>query len=494
MEDYPKYSKRQFLKILGLGIAFLPLMSCFTSEENKTIVSNDAKDKNSEKPQLPEPNPDDILLLQRHHDAYAQYNQGFNKRLHFLPKYIAVCFTEKGVQYAVQLAKQEQLPVAVKSGGHSFEGFSSNDGGLVINVSQMKAIHWLSEGEIEIQPGVLLQDLHQELFPKNKLLPTGSCGTVAIAGLTLGGGYGFFSRKFGLTCDSLQEIKLVTADGKTHSTKEDSQLLWACKGGGNGNFGVVTTFRFSLFEAPESFSTLTLKFRNLNPSRFSELLHLWFTQTELLDKEAFSAFVLNGQTLTILATTYGNSQVLEQQMTPLVSQADKATRNFHQTLVVAMKRYYGRKGPINFKNASAGMYQQQQDLSGIEEALFNLVKNTPGIIFQINTLGGDIADPSFERASSFPHRGLPYLGELQAYWDQDEREPELLKAFSNIQALIEQQGIRAHYRNYPDIHFSNWEQAYYGTAYKKLQQIKRKYDPENLFQYPQSIQPDIEMT
>src|SRR5690606_13337264 len=146
------------------------------------------------------------------------------------------------------------------------------------------------------------------------------------------------------------------------------------------------------------------------------------------------------------------------------------------------------------KNASAGMYQQQQDLSGIEEALFNLVKNTPGIIFQINTLGGDIADPSFERASSFPHRGLPYLGELQAYWDQDEREPELLKAFSNIQALIEQQGIRAHYRNYPDIHFSNWEQAYYGTAYKKLQQIKRKYDPENLFQYPQSIQPDIEMT
>src|SRR5690606_40672727 len=73
-------------------------------------------------------------------DVCSSDLQGFNKRLHFLPKYIAVCFTEKGVQYAVQLAKQEQLPVAVKSGGHSFEGFSSNDGGLVINRSEERRV------------------------------------------------------------------------------------------------------------------------------------------------------------------------------------------------------------------------------------------------------------------------------------------------------------------------------------------------------------------
>lgn len=109
------------------------------------------------------------------------------------------------------------------------------------------------------------------------------------------------------------------------------------------------------------------------------------------------------------------------------------------------------------------------------------------MVFQINTLGGRIADPAFEEASCYPHRAYPYLGELQAYWEQDTKEPGMLQAFEQIQKLLQRQGISAHYRNYPDINFKDWEAGYYGNHYSKLQEIKQRYDQEDLFRYAQSI-------
>jgi hypothetical protein len=94
---------------------------------------------------------------------------------------------------------------------------------------------------------------------------------------------------------------------------------------------------------------------------------------------------------------------------------------------------------------------------------------------------------AFEEASCYPHRQLPYLGELQAYWDQESQEQRLVTAFENIQTLFRNSGITAHYRNYPDINFKDWETAYYGENYSRLQAVKSKYDADDLFHYPQSI-------
>ncbi len=485
MADYPRYTKREFLKLMGLGLVCLPFISCFDQEREEVVAQ--AAPENTSDSHTPEISEADLLLLQRNDEAYETYNQGFNKRLHFLPKYIALCYTEKGIQFAVHKAKTEGLPIAVKSGGHSFEGFSSNNGGMVINLSQMKQITWLSDNEVLMEPGVLLQEIHAALFPKNKLLPAGSCGTVGIAGLTLGGGYGFFSRKYGLTCDSLLQVRLIAADGKVYDSNDDKELLWACKGGGNGNFGVVSSFRFKLYEAPKGFSHINLKFRNLDADRCAMLMTQWFALTADLAPEMFSAFVLNGKTLTLLMTTYGASATLEPIFAPLIAAADQVSTKADEPLARSMKRYYGRKGPINFKNASAGLYNGIEDLEDVQHRLFNLVVAHPGMVFQINTLGGHIADPAYETQSAYPHRAYPYLGELQAYWEKDEREPTMLRAFDDIQLLLWQQGIRAHYRNYPDLHFQDWETAYYGQNYDRLQEVKQQYDAEDLFRYPQSI-------
>lgn len=476
---------------MGLGIAFMPFISCFDDEsaadKPKTPAKAPKQKAGAAAPEQIAVTEEDVLLLSRNDAAYAAFNTAFNKRIRHLPKYIAVCKTEKGVQFAIQKAAAEQLKIAVKSGGHSFEGFSSNDGGMVINVSLMKQIRLIGNNEVEMQPGCLLQDIQAYLFPKKKLLPSGSCGTVGIAGLTLGGGYGFFSRKFGLTCDSLLQLRMVDAAGTIHDSKEDEALLWACKGGGNGNFGVVTSFRFRVYDMPPTFDAYVLRFRNMTTERFDSTLNAWFDVSKTLPEEAFGAYVLNGKTLTVLITAYKTYTGFAETIAPIADLADSKSATLAANLPQAMKRYYGRKGPIFFKNASCGLYRDKEDVLKIKEELFAQVAGNPGIVFQVNTLGGKINDADFAADSCYPHRHLPFLGELQAYWQNESQETKLTTAFETIQTLFRDSGIKAHYRNYPDINFKDWETMYYGDNYARLQEIKRQYDPEDLFHYPQSV-------
>lgn len=430
---------------------------------------------------------EDVVLLKRADAAFEKYRKGFNARVQKIPKYIALCKNTKGVQYAIQLARKEGIKVSIRSGGHSFEGFSSNDDGMVINLTMMNAIKWEEGNTVSLGPACLLIEIQQELFSKQRLIPTGSCGTVGIAGLTLGGGYGFFSRKYGLTCDSLIEVEFIDAQGTVHYASKNKDLMWALKGGGNGNFGVATKFTFRTQVMPKNFYAHVMKFRKLNVENFSEILKTWFEVSKQMAEEDFGAFVLNGSTLTVLTTTFGNRKLLEIKLLPLTALADSHTIS-DTDLPKAMRRYYGRKGPIYFKNASAGLYQSFEDLKRIAPLIFEKVADSKGLIFQINTLGGNINTPEFEEGSCYPHRKLPYLSELQAYYDHKEQEGSLLKLFEEVQLIIRKEGITAQYRNYPDVNFPNWQQAYYGTHYEKLQKIKAIFDPENIFSYPQSIE------
>jgi FAD/FMN-containing dehydrogenase len=140
-------------------------------------------------------------------------------------------------------------------------------GGLVINLSKMNSMEFLENNNIKVGPGCTLFNLYDQILPKKRLLPAGSCGTVGIGGLTMGGGYGLFSRKFGLTCDHLLEATFVDGNGKIHSTKDDPELLWALRGGGAGNFGVVTEMVFRTQEAPSVMRSHHFKARKLDALR-----------------------------------------------------------------------------------------------------------------------------------------------------------------------------------------------------------------------------------
>ncbi|HEX2683067.1 MAG TPA: BBE domain-containing protein, partial [Ferruginibacter sp.] len=339
-----------------------------------------------------------------------------------------------------------------------------------------------------VGPGCTLSNIYDEILPKGKILPGGSCAGVGIGGLVLGGGYGLLGRKFGLTCDSLEEVTMVDGSGNTRSSLNDQELLWACKGGGNGNFGVVTELKFKLHKAPASLQSYRFKSYKVDAKKARIILQKWFEVTPGLPQDCFSAFVLNGRTLYILLTNTGkHNKEIQKVVDSLSAITERTSRTKPQPITTALKVFYGRREPLYFKNASAGLYKNFSEIENCIDQVLETVVSTRGMIYQVNTLGGKIQDPDFERSSSFPHRAYPYFSELQTYWDLEKQEAKLLEKFQQVQMMFIGNGIKTQYRNYPDINFINWGTMYYGANYAKLKEIKLRYDPDNIIRHEQSI-------
>ncbi|MDF3015575.1 MAG: hypothetical protein K0R44_800 [Thermomicrobiales bacterium] len=178
---------------------------------------------------------------------YDVARQGFNARFSRFPAAIVVCNNTSDVQNAVLWARQEGMPLRARSGGHSYEAFSVVDGGLVVDVGGLTSVEIdVARGEAVIGAGVRLLNCYRHLWQHGVTIPAGTCPGIGIAGLTLGGGIGFLSRQYGLTCDNLVAIELVDADGRAlrASKSEHPDLFWALRGGGGGNFGIATAFTF----------------------------------------------------------------------------------------------------------------------------------------------------------------------------------------------------------------------------------------------------------
>jgi FAD/FMN-containing dehydrogenase len=429
-----------------------------------------------------------VLYYKKGSPEYDTLRKGFNKRIDKYPLIIALCKNTAGVAEAVQYAKQNNLPVAIKSGGHCMEGFSCNNGGMVINLSLLNTITWLDKETISVGPGCTLSNLYDIILPKGRIIPGGSCASVGIGGLVLGGGYGLMGRKLGLTCDSLQEVTMVDGNGVIRTSKDDKELLWACKGGGNGNFGVVTALQFKTHKAPATMQSFRFKTYKADTAKVKLILQKWFEVTPSLPADCFSAFVLNGKTVYILLTTTGrHTPEIQNAVTALSAVSGKTTSTKAQPLATALKVFYGRKEPMFFKNASAGLYKNFADIQGCIDKAIDTVLATPGMIYQVNTLGGNIQNNQFETAAAFPHRAFPYFSELQTYWENDKQSVRLLEKFQQVQNIFTANGIHTQYRNYPDINFKNWDTLYYGTNYTRLQQVKNKYDPANIIRHDQSV-------
>lgn len=429
-----------------------------------------------------------LELLQPKDPGYAEARQVFNSTILARPAFIARCSTESDVIEAIQFAAKEQLPVSIKSGGHSFEGFCLSQDGLTVEISRMKAMQLdKKSGVLTAGPGCQLAELNLWLMDRNRILPSGSCATVGLSGLTLGGGYGLFARKFGLTCDHLQHVRMVDANGEVHDSRDERELLWACRGGGNGHFGVVTEFSLQTRYEPTALAAFKFRVFKLDETRATTLLKTWFEASEVLPREAFSAFVINGRFLSILVTTFGSTEHkgLKSFLKILRGVTDKATNAKPLPLRQALPRYYGEKGPVAFKNASAGFYKGFGDLKPALPGILQETFSTPGIVFQVNTLGGAIAEGP---DSAYPHRDYPFLGEWQAYWDQESRRESCVAAAGRIREILAENGVTRHYANYPSKEFKHWQTSYYGAEnYRRLQLLKKQIDPKNRFRHPQSV-------
>ncbi|BCX48342.1 FAD-binding dehydrogenase [Haloferula helveola] len=419
--------------------------------------------------------------------GYDEARQPFNSVIQLRPGLIAPCRTEADVVAAVRHAVSENLPIAVKSGGHAFHGFSLNDGGLVVELSGLRnrlleaGSHRFTAG-----PGLKLRDCYAWLTERGRFLPAGSCGGVGLAGLTLGGGYGLFSREFGLTCDHLEQVRLVDGNGEVRDSRDEPELLWACRGGGNGNFGVVTSMSFSTRPAPARLASWKFRSRDNDAASFVRRMESWFEIMADLPGPIFAALVLNGTQATVLLTSTKSAggPVFQRTGRALKAAGFTTKGSLERPFATALKSYEGQTGPLPFDNVSAGYYRGFEDIASVAGAIAEAVVRTPGLIFQVNTLGGAIIDGP---ESAYPHREFPFLGELQAYWDKGEIPDRLAAGHAKVRELLREAGVTRHYRNYPDPRLANWQDSYFGDRYARLQKIKRDLDPHDRFRHPQSV-------
>jgi FAD/FMN-containing dehydrogenase len=431
-----------------------------------------------------------VAYLRPGDDGYGEHTYLFNKGIVKRPALVAVCLNEQGVQQAVVRARSEGLPVAIKSGGHSFEGFSINDGGFVIDVSLMASQQLHADDRYVADPACRLMQAYEYLVPRGRLLSAGSCAMVGLAGLTLGGGYGIFSREHGLACDALRSLHIVDGRGELHEVSEGSELFRACRGGGNGNFGVVTQLQFDTVTAPGQLWRHLFKVQDISAKRANECAKQWFEIARQLPNTAFSAFVLNHKTLTILVTNSAPeiSPGLGSSLERLEKITDKRYPDLKEELLRGIRRYYGKLAPLYFKNASAGFYGGYENIAAVAPDLFEQVVTTPGLLYQINTMGGAIAERDDGTRTSYVHRRANFLSEIQSYWEKPSDESRLRQAVATFEARLRDNGIHDHYCNYPDLAYQDWPTAYYGEAgYDRLRKVKAQYDPDNIFRHAQSV-------
>ncbi len=205
--------------------------------------------------------------------SYPLAHQLFDPRFDNLhPSGIAFCGNPADVSACIAFVKKFKLRFRVRSGGHSYAGWSSLDGGLVIDVTRMNHFS-LGNGTVTVGAGIDLIHFYEQLAAHGLAVPGGSCPTVGIAGLALGGGIGVLARQFGLTSDAIESLQLVTADGNllTCDAKQHTDLLWASQGGGGGNFGVATSFTFRT----QKLSSLVLFFLQWPWARAGRVVNAW---------------------------------------------------------------------------------------------------------------------------------------------------------------------------------------------------------------------------
>jgi len=453
----------------------------------------------------------------RYASAHLLYNTRFDVNT---PAAVAYCAGPTDVQACVNFARRFALPVAARSGGHSYAGYSSPDGGLVIDMTRIHAVNVNTADNLAtIGGGAFLIDIYAALADQGLVLPGGSCPTVGIAGLALGGGAGVVGRKFGLTCDSLIQARIVTADGSllTCDANTNGDLFWALRGGGGGNFGVVTEFTFQVYPV----STLSLFTYNWPWSAAATVFDAWQRWAPTAPDELWSNCLLltnidtSGEPIVRVNGVYvggaGPVTSLVNQLVATIgigpSSSIIAPNNVIDTMLIEAG-CYGQTVAACHLPGQTPQGQLSRDTSYAKSDYFTSLLPTPAINTLVNAIANRQADPQsgpagfgFDAAggainrvaadaTAFVHRDTLFSAQYSANWQPSDSASTVsanmdwvTQAWQSMRPFASGQA----YQNYIDPTQPDWGSAYYGANFARLQTVKTTYDPNNLFQFAQAI-------
>jgi hypothetical protein len=357
-------------------------------------------------------------------------------------------------------------------------------------------------GDLILGPGNRGSDVDPKLRSENIMFPMGRCPAVAVSGLTLGGGWSMYARHYGMACDSLLETTLVTPDARilTCSESENADLFWALRGGGGGNFGINTSFRFRTVGVS---NTTVFKMIWLFPDKpaqiMEKLLHVAVHAPSTFSLEATAApatpFPRHGLLLSVAGHMFGSESDVKELMQPAFNAEAPLSSLIWRTSFWNAKEILSDSAPFGFfrhKSAFAGTnVSTSLDMAEMIEWIrqWPATSQVPDAAFGFYSFGGKVNAVSKDE-TAFVHRSSELLFKFETTWGEND-PPEVICATSEwLEKFFEKAraGLSPYsYQNFPDPDLENWANAYYGSNLPRLIKLKQKIDPTNLFHFLQSI-------
>lgn len=427
---------------------------------------------------------------------YDCARQVFNTRFSEFPQVIVYCRSARDVANAICWARENNVPLRARCGGHSYEAFSVVNDGIVIDVSCMNGLCVdRRENTAGIEAGNTLLPLYRRLYNHGVTIPGGTCPGVGIAGLTLGGGFGMSSRLWGMTCDNLLAIGMIDAGGREIYADDctNADLLWASRGGGGGNFGIVTSFKFRVHPVSQvAIFEITWKWDDI-----MAIINTWQEWAPFTDNRLTSTLKLYTKqqgSITASGQFAGPKRELTALLQPLLAVSRPAEVIIKKVpYIKAAYRWAGFPGdpdkwprsPVPFKNTGSFAYNRLpgQAIATIIEFLSSSPGKENWLVFQ--ALGGAVNRVPPD-ATAYVHRCAQFALLFDAFPQQQsdvQANIEWVEEFRSAMLAY----TRGAYVNFTDLCIDDWQTAYYGGNLQELIRIKQKYDPDNVFCFPQSI-------
>jgi FAD/FMN-containing dehydrogenase len=432
-------------------------------------------------------------------EARAQWNAMIDRR----PAAIVRCGKASDVPHAVKFARDHDLLLAVKGAGHNIAGRGTCEGGLVIDFSRMRSVDVdPATRTARVAPGCTLGEIDAATQAHGLVVPSGINSTTGIAGLTLGGGFGWLTRRFGFTVDSLRSAEVVTAEGETlgASDEENPDLFWAIRGGG-GNFGVVTSFEFNLHPVgPEVLSGLIVYPMEAAAGLLGQLRDLATSASRDLSTLAvlrkapplpFLPEEWHGKHVLVIAACYiGGMSEGERALEPLRSMGNPIADVIQPHSFTDWQQAFD---PL--LTAGARNYWKSHDFTEMKDEALDLLvdfgyrvptDHTEILLFPLGGAAKDVAPD----ATAYPHRDTEFIVNVHARWEfpeDDERCIAWAGEFFHATAPFASGGV---YMNFMPEDEADRNVGAYGGNLPRLRMLKRRYDPSNFFRTNQNIRPD----
>src|SRR5215467_8309748 len=434
--------------------------------------------------------------------GYEEARQIWNAMINRRPAVIVQCVQAEDVPPAISFAREQGLEISIRGAGHNIAGNALCDHGLVIDFSRMKKVRVdARKRRAYVEPGATLADLDEATQAHGLATPVGINSTTGIAGLTLGGGFGWLTRKYGMTIDNLVSVDMITAEGKKMraSQNENADLFWAIRGGG-GNFGVVTQFEFQLFPVgPEIVAGLIVfpfdqakqiltKYRQFVNSAPEEL-NVWMVLRQA-PPLPFLPKTVHGKEVVVLPVFYsGAAAEAEKLIAPL------------RTFGTALGEHIGAQPYVQWQKAfdplltpGARNYWKSHNFTELADGALNSIIEFAGKLpspqceIFIGLIAG-AANRIAADAMAYGHRDARFVLNVHGRWDEATDDQKCIgwaREFFKASAPYASGGA---YINFMTAEEGDRVAAAYGYNYERLVEIKRRYDPENVFHLNQNIKP-----